>query len=54
MPLPRTTYLQIVARRAPNIVFWAGGLTTFFAWPHIYGAVSDKMHHVPRVNWNII
>lgn len=52
--LPRLTYSKIIMGRLPYVAQWAAGLGFFFAWPHVYGLVNDKINQVPRINRNLI
>lgn len=52
--LPRLTYTKIIVGRLPYIAGCAASLGFFFAWPHTYGLVNDKINKVPRINRNII
>lgn len=50
MPIPRTSYIQLISRRVPSLAVWGVGLGAFLGWPHVWIGVSNKMHHVPPIN----
>lgn len=50
MPLPRTSYATLIARRIPYLAVWGSGLTFFLGWPHVWIAVSNMKNEVPPIN----
>lgn len=50
MPLPRTSYVQLISRSVPHLAAWGTGLGVFLGWPHVWIGASNKMHDVPDIN----
>lgn len=52
--IARTSMASLYARRVPAIFTWGAILGGFLGWPHVYAAVSNRVHHAPKINMTYI
>ncbi|KAK6465823.1 hypothetical protein DFJ63DRAFT_317016 [Scheffersomyces coipomensis] len=45
-----TPLYKLYLRRVPDIAVWAGGMTFFLGWPHVWSAACNKIDDVPDIN----
>ncbi|KAL6681762.1 hypothetical protein ACI3LX_002017 [Candidozyma auris] len=48
--LPRTSMLQLYARRVPAVAQWGVGLGFIIGWPHLVIGISNRNNKVPPIN----
>jgi hypothetical protein len=49
-PIVRTSYLQLYARRIPDIMMWGAGIVGVLYWPHAIIKISNMKCNAPNVN----